>query len=589
MNIDRLQTALYDAREQETLREQVGPKFDELGKVQLLELLRSALEVAAYAIKSAKRGRVGVQPLRFGYLMYLLWEETPSQSEAVGTLLPWIEHAFVTLHSFLHDGSRQSSERRPGEKGLPRSPAQVEVVATKAEALLRSMLEPEFLGPREVEGSGGLVQLASIATVLNRASGYRATTHARRALRPWAALESFVATSGGRVALNTFVSTTPRPMVHLETTAANQALDQLALEWVDPPRRLRPEGISDLVDEERSLGPAEEDAPGNEIHYKVWYGTNRRPLDAGASKGFLDERDTLGVVHFGTCRIRIPKSHKFGSVGTSWFLRWTSRGPDGKLRLLRPIEILDGESFGASLRNALDGGSEGSVLVYVHGYNTTFEEAAIRAAQIGFDLKIDGATAFFSWPSKGQAVGYMADAQAVDASEDSFKSFIGCVAEKSGARAIHFVVHSMGNRLFARTIQDIATACAQAGVAVGAVVLAAPDIDVDVFRSLAKIYPTTCAKTTMYVSDRDRALALSRSFQNSPRAGFTPPITIVDGVDTIEVSEIDLSVLGHTYYAKAAPVLYDIKAVLSGDYDPNKRIRLERRSDPSGVFWAIRS
>ena len=32
-------------------------------------------------------------------------------------------------------------------------------------------------------------------------------------------------------------------------------------------------------------------------------------------------------------------------------------------------------------------------------HNVAFEEAAVRAAQIGFDLTIDRVVAFFSWPS----------------------------------------------------------------------------------------------------------------------------------------------------------------------------------------------
>jgi esterase/lipase superfamily enzyme len=64
---------------------------------------------------------------------------------------------------------------------------------------------------------------------------------------------------------------------------------------------------------------------------------------------------------------------------------------------------------------------ERQILVYLHGYNVTFEDAALRAAQLGFDLKIEGATAFFAWPSCGDLADYFADADRIAASEKAFR------------------------------------------------------------------------------------------------------------------------------------------------------------------------
>ena len=58
---------------------------------------------------------------------------------------------------------------------------------------------------------------------------------------------------------------------------------------------------------------------------------------------------------------------------------------------------------------ARNSGEEPHALLYLHGYNTSFEEAAIRAAQIGFDLKVPGATAFFSWPYFARAEALLHD------------------------------------------------------------------------------------------------------------------------------------------------------------------------------------
>ena len=62
--------------------------------------------------------------------------------------------------------------------------------------------------------------------------------------------------------------------------------------------------------------------------------------------------------------------------------------------------------------------------IFLHGYNVSFEEAALRAAQIGFDLSIRGAMAFFSWPSQGDLAGYSADEASIEASEFVIMEFL---------------------------------------------------------------------------------------------------------------------------------------------------------------------
>ena len=82
--------------------------------------------------------------------------------------------------------------------------------------------------------------------------------------------------------------------------------------------------------------------------------------------------------------------------------------------------------FWADIRREIEATdrSQRHSLVFLHGYNVSFEEAAIRAAQIGFDLKISGAVAFFSWPSQGSLLGYAADEATIEASEAAIADFL---------------------------------------------------------------------------------------------------------------------------------------------------------------------
>jgi hypothetical protein len=141
--------------------------------------------------------------------------------------------------------------------------------------------------------------------------------------------------------------------------------------------------------------------------YLVWYGTNRRPRNPNKpSEGFSALRDS--VVHYGSCLVYVPRSHKIGSLGSPLWKRLVTMTDDRLL--LRAINALEEkvnwEDIAAHLAS-IDA-DDRTALISVHGYNVSFRNAALRAAQIGFDLSIKGAMAFFSWPSKGTIAGYLA-------------------------------------------------------------------------------------------------------------------------------------------------------------------------------------
>lgn len=338
---------------------------------------------------------------------------------------------------------------------------------------------------------------------------------------------------------------------------------------------------------ERSSPPSENGAR----QYDVWFGTNRQPVDGNdLSRGFANELDPNDAVHYGVCSVDVPRTHLFGSLGTPFWRRWLRlEFTDDSLRLHAIRPFVSNDDFFVAIRDELATQAIGSrcVLIYLHGFNVSFEEAALRAAQIGFDLKVPGATAFFSWPSKAETSEYPADIARIEASEAQIADFITAVAARSGAEVVHVIAHSMGNRGFARAIARITQATGD-GVRFGQIILAAPDLDVHLFRQLASVYPRISRRTTMYVSAKDKALAMSKWLQDSDRAGFTPPVTVVDGIDTIEVTQIDVSLLGHGYYAEAEPVLYDIKDLIDSDKPPSRRMRTEARTSAGTSYWAIR-
>jgi hypothetical protein len=237
------------------------------------------------------------------------------------------------------------------------------------------------------------------------------------------------------------------------------------------------------------LSPFEIDETKNEgCDYQVWFGTNRRPNKTSDGKlEFSALRDTL--THYGMCRVLVPKSHKIGSVGSPWWIRVLT-GTDDRLRLLS-IDELDTDAYWVAMRRALQSVDidDHDAVIFIHGYNVSFVDAALRAAQIGFDLSIKGAMTFFSWPSQGTTSGYMADEATIEASEAAIAQFLTDVVTRSNARAVHIIAHSMGNRGVLRAVTRIAAnAEEQSRVPFHQIILAAPDIDVDVFQQLCNAY-----------------------------------------------------------------------------------------------------
>lgn len=321
--------------------------------------------------------------------------------------------------------------------------------------------------------------------------------------------------------------------------------------------------------------------------YPVWYCTNRKPIYK--NKQLVDFSGKRGHENqYGLCRVFVPKSHVIGSMGSPLWKQMVNiisgHERDAPLKL-QSLEALSQNIYWKQIRDFFAEQTENdqSALVYIHGYNISFKEATIRAAQIGVDLSLP-LTGYFSWPSQGNISNYLADEASVEASERYLTEFLTGFANKSGAKQIHLLVHSMGNRALLRSIQTIIDKI-ELKIPFGQIFLAAPDVDRDVFLELSTIYGDISERTTLYVSKKDQALYTSDFLHKYTRAGYLPPVTIVEGIDTVDASKIDFSFLGHGYYASARDLLKDMHDLLVNNSSPNKRFALEEVKISEGNYW----
>jgi esterase/lipase superfamily enzyme len=332
--------------------------------------------------------------------------------------------------------------------------------------------------------------------------------------------------------------------------------------------------------------------PKGEV-FPVWFGTNRKP-NANHS-GFGVERHDR--VTLGRVEVLVPEAHRLGETGSSiWqkLLRLDLR--DDKLRIQR-LERQMRDAFYAEIQAAVLAAREGDdesnrasqALVFLHGFNVSFEEAAIRAAQIGCDLKMPGPTAFFSWPSRGSVTAYPADEATIEASERAITDFLVDFSASCGAQKVHLIAHSMGNRGLLRALGRIsANAQTRGQVKFAQIILAAPDVDRDLFLDLARVFPLCAERTTLYASNADLPVHVSARLHDAPRAGYFTPYTVAPGIDTVAVPDFDIDLLGHSYFAQAGALLDDMRELMHKGTSPASRERLTPDIHEGHGFWKLR-
>jgi esterase/lipase superfamily enzyme len=100
----------------------------------------------------------------------------------------------------------------------------------------------------------------------------------------------------------------------------------------------------------------------------------------------------------------------------------------------------------------------------------------------------------------------------------------------------------MGNRGVLKAVNRIAKrAWRRTGTPFNQIILAAADVDADIFRNLCAAYTRVARRTTLYVSKGDWAVEASRWLHKFNRAGLMPPIMIARRIDTVNITNADLT------------------------------------------------
>ncbi|WP_433970278.1 alpha/beta hydrolase [Tunturiibacter gelidiferens] len=310
----------------------------------------------------------------------------------------------------------------------------------------------------------------------------------------------------------------------------------------------------------------------------------------GALPGFLNRLPDKADLSYGICHVSVPKRRSLGKIELpSVWTFWAKTDPQ-KYFNIKGYEPLSWSTFSNLLHDRV-GRSEGkSCFVFIHGYNVSFDDAAMRTAQLSCDLKFLGVPILYSWASAADGGRYSKDEETVGLTIKRLTAFLTKLVQSSGAEQIHLIAHSMGNRALVNALDRLALQGDLGKKPFSQVVLTAPDVPRKDVESLIKAASDKAERVTLYASSKDKALGLSKARHDYERLGkvYGYPY-VLEGMDSIDASNVKTDFWGHSVFAKTRSVLGDLSALIAEGKPPRKRFGLRPLDAPGGTAWAIES
>ena len=189
----------------------------------------------------------------------------------------------------------------------------------------------------------------------------------------------------------------------------------------------------------RSIGSAK--ASKDVVEITTYYATSRTRTGGVEPVGFYGPKP--GPLHFGRAVVSIPITHKPGEIETPSLWKLQFEADPSKHFVLKSVTPLELEAARKEMTDKINGASSKAALLFVHGYNSGFGDAAMRTAQLVYDLKFPGMPLFYSWPSANSVRSYLPDEETARLSESVFERLLDELSQMPFSD-VYIVAHSMG-------------------------------------------------------------------------------------------------------------------------------------------------
>ena len=326
------------------------------------------------------------------------------------------------------------------------------------------------------------------------------------------------------------------------------------------------------------------------VDIPLYFATNRAlnpaPDDDDPASQFLNED---GDLTWGNATVSIPRNHQMGVLESQGWFGSIFFDPDPEehviLQAMTPVDLAAVHDW---VQADLATG-ENSILMYVHGYNTSLDKAMRRAGQLTYDLGWNGTSFLFSWPSQGGSLDYFKDSTLAERSVFAMRDTLAELATHDADRIV-IIAHSMGTRVLSKGLAELTRDDPDAASRITTVILAAPDIDERVFHDqLAPRFQTlTDSHFTLYASAEDSALKVSKRANGFDRIGDTTNgVPDLPGIDVIDATGVVSDFFGHTYFGDNATILSDIFTMVHDDLPVDQRPLVHQVMQGDQPVWKI--
>lgn len=332
-------------------------------------------------------------------------------------------------------------------------------------------------------------------------------------------------------------------------------------------------GLFDQVIRQQPKPPASpSSSPRSAAPARIYFATNRN-----------DEGDADLSYRFGIDRNAALLCGEVGYVPDA--TRAFGIAHKGGISVAGPSTV-SGAAPCAKLVSASARASGGTLIVFIHGFNNSFDFAVRRAIAFAQDFGVAGPVLVFSWPSFGEVSGYVYDIGSVNFTRPFVQDLIGALLRESDFRSISVLAHSMGSQIAFQVLEFAKTS----GKPIESVVFVAPDVPRTNFVQGIRLYGTSAKLATMYANENDRALLLSQTVNKQAPAGLGGTFRLTtNGVETVDVSEVDKQwfEINHSHGFDVHKVASDVSVVLRQHAKASMR-NLPSATQDGMTYWLIR-
>lgn len=247
------------------------------------------------------------------------------------------------------------------------------------------------------------------------------------------------------------------------------------------------------------------------------------------------------------------------------------------------------------------------VYLFVHGYNNSFEYSVSTIAQVWHFLGRRGVPIAYSWPAgrSGLLRGYTYDRESSEFTVFHLKEMLHAIADNPNVEKINLIAHSRGTDVLCSALRELHIEMTAAGkstreaLKLGTIILAAPDMDVDVViqRLVTARLGRLPERFVLYICRQDEALGISNwLFGGLARLGtlrsdiFTPTeLEVLRKSKTAQIVDARISdpgPFGHSYFHANPAVSSDLILVMRYHFTPGDEGGRPLRADPKG-FWVV--